>query len=321
MDLIYMNSRKEDIGVLKDHTFDLAYGKDENDFECKVALSDDNCKGGWYLYIENTEYGGIIDKIKVDTKANEIAYKGKTWQGILNSKVLEPDTGEDYLVVSGEANSVMGNLISRLGLSALFMASGDDSGVNIASYKMNRYIKGYDGIKKMLKTAGAKLNIVFKNGFVELSAKPVVDYSKDEQFDTDQIEFVVEKNYRPINHVICLGKGELSEREVIHLYADKNGNVGTIQSLFGMDEVTEIYENTNAESTDDLVQGGIEIIQKSFNSDNVNFDFEANKETYDIGDIVGAKEKKTGVEASSEITKKIVAIKNNKTTISYEVGE
>ena len=286
-----------------------------------MALSDDNCKGGWYLYIENTEYGGIIDKIKVDTKANEIAYKGKTWQGILNSKVLEPDTGEDYLVVSGEANSVMGNLISRLGLSALFMASGDDSGVNIASYKMNRYIKGYDGIKKMLKTAGAKLNIVFKNGFVELSAKPVVDYSKDEQFDTDQIEFVVEKNYRPINHVICLGKGELSEREVIHLYADKNGNVGTIQSLFGMDEVTEIYENTNAESTDDLVQGGIEIIQKSFNSDNVNFDFEANKETYDIGDIVGAKEKKTGVEASSEITKKIVAIKNNKTTISYEVGE
>lgn len=321
MDLIYMNDLKEDIGVLKDHTFDLAYGKNENDFECKVALNDDNCKGGWYLYIENTEYGGIIEKIKVDTKANEITYKGKTWQGILNTKVLEPDAGENYLVVSGEANSVIGNLISRMGLSALFRASSDGSGVNIASYKMNRYIKGYDGIKKMLKTAGAKLNIVFKNGFVELSAKPIVDYSKDEQFDTDQIEFVVEKNYRPINHVICLGKGELVEREVIHLYADKNGNIGTIQSLFGMDEVTEIYENTNAESTDDLVQGGIEIIQKSFNSDNVNFDFEANKETYDIGDIVGAKEKMTGVEASSEITKKIVTIKNNKTTISYEVGE
>ena len=311
----------EDVGVLKDHTFDLAYGEDENDFECKVVLNDDNCKGGGYLYIENTEYGGIIEKIKVDTKANEITYKGKTWQGILNTKVLEPDAGEDYLVVSGEANSVIGNLISRMGLSALFKASSSDSGLNIASYKMNRYIKGYDGIKKMLKNAGAKLNIVFKNGFVELSAKPIVDYSKDEQFDTDQIEFVVEKNYRHINHVICLGKGELAEREVIHLYADENGNIGTIQSLFGMDEVMEIYENTNAESTDELIEGGIEIIQKSFNSDRVNFDFDANEETYDIGDIVGAKEKKTGVEASSEITKKIVAIKNNKTTISYEVGE
>lgn len=321
MDLIYMNDLMEDVGVLKDHTFDLAYGEDENDFECKVVLNDDNCKGGGYLYIENTEYGGIIEKIKVDTKANEITYKGKTWQGILNTKVLEPDAGEDYLVVSGEANSVIGNLISRMGLSALFKASSSDSGLNIASYKMNRYIKGYDGIKKMLKNAGAKLNIVFKNGFVELSAKPIVDYSKDEQFDTDQIEFVVEKNYRHINHVICLGKGELAEREVIHLYADENGNIGTIQSLFGMDEVMEIYENTNAESTDELIEGGIEIIQKSFNSDRVNFDFDANEETYDIGDIVGAKEKKTGVEASSEITKKIVAIKNNKTTISYEVGE
>lgn len=321
MDLIYMNDLKEDVGVLKDYTFDLALGKDENDFECKVVLADDNCKGGWFLYIEGTEYGGIIDKIKVDTNAKEITYKGKTWQGILNSKVIEPDAGEDYLIVSGDANVVLGTLIARMGLSALFKASNSASGLNVSSYKMNRYIKGYDGIRKMLKTAGAKLNIVFKNGFVELSAKPIIDYSKDEQFDTDQIDFVVEKNYRPINHVICLGKGELSEREVIHVYADQSGNIGTTQSLFGMDEVTEVYDYPNAESTEELLEGGIKIIQESFHSSSVDFNFDSNEETYDIGDIVGAKENKTGVEASAEITKKIVTIKRNKTTISYEVGE
>ena len=32
MDLIYANNQMEDIGVLLDYEFDLAFGSDENDF-------------------------------------------------------------------------------------------------------------------------------------------------------------------------------------------------------------------------------------------------------------------------------------------------
>ena len=82
-----------------------------------------------------------------------------------------------------------------------------------------------------------------------------------------------------------------------------------------------VYDNANVESSDELRQGGIDLIQESWNSNEIKFDFNSEAETYDVGDIVGAKEMVTGIEVNTEITKKIVTINNNTTTISYEVGE
>lgn len=320
MDLIYMNSNKEDLGVMKDYLIDLAFGLTENDFECSVPISRHCCEAGYYLYFEGTEYGGIIDSLRVDESNNEVIYMGRTWHGILNSKVIEPDANMDYLTVTGDANTVLNTLVNRMGLSNLFKVPSNSSGINI-NYKMNRYIEGYTGICKMLKAHNAKLSIVFSNGYIELSAVRLVDYSQDEQFDTDQFDFTIQKNSNHINHVICLGKGELADREVIHVYADALGNISTTQSLTGLKEITAIYDNSNAESSEELKQGGIEIIETSWNSDLVDFSFNANDRVFDIGDIIGAKEWITGIEVTAEITKKIVTIKDAITTISYEVGD
>ena len=321
MDLIYANANREDVGVLKDYSLDLAYGVDENDFECKVSTDNHKCEASYFLYIEGTEYGGIVDSVKVDTEYEEITYSGRTWHGIMESKIIEPDAGEGYLVVAGEGNAVLASLIERMGLSELFRVSEADSGVNVKSYKMNRYIGGYTGIRKMLKASGAKLNVAFKEGMVELSTVPSVDYSKDEQFDTDQIGFVITKRSHPINHVICLGKGELAEREVVHIYADESGNIVNSQVFFGLSEVATVYDYANAESTEELVEGGSEIILASWNADEVSADFDSEDAVYDVGDIVGAKERITGVEVAVDITKKIVTINGESTNIRYEVGE
>lgn len=314
-----MNTDKEDVGVMKDYELDLAFGSDENNLVCQIVRENHCCNEGFYLYIEGTEYGGIVDLIGSDSKNDVVAYYGRTWHGILESKVIEPDVGADYFVVSGDANKALGTILSRLGLNDLFVASSENSGITISGCKL-RYVTGYQGIKKMLKDAGAKLITVFKNGMVELSAVPLVDYSKDEQFDTDQIDFSVKKNYHPINHVICLGKGELSEREVIHVYADSKGNISNTQTLTGIEEVATIYDNANAESSEELEQGGVKKILDSYNSDEIKYDFNSNAESYDIGDIVGAIDTATGVEINAEITKKIVTINNNSTKISYKVG-
>ena len=321
MDLIFMNQDKEDLGVLKDYSLDLAFGADENDFECKIPIQNHCCDESFFLYMEGTEYGGIIDGVKIDTKKGEVAYLGRTWHGILEAKILEPDAGEDYLVLSGEGNEVLSSLIARMGLEGLFRASEDNSGITIRNYKMNRYIAGFSGIRKMLKASGAKLHIAFTEGMVELSAVPLVDYTQDEQFDTDQMDFVIQKNFHPVNHVVCLGKGELAEREVVHIYADENGNISEEQVFFGLDEITEVYDYSSVESTEELRQGGIEIIKASWNSNTVSFDFDAEAFVYDIGDIVGAREFVTGTEVAADITKKIVTIKSEIITIQYGVGE
>ena len=273
MDLIYADDTRKDIGVLQAYELDMAYGADENDFRCSVDRNDHCCSDGYYIYVEGEEYGGIVDSIRVNTESDQIQYKGRTWHGILERKVICPDLGNDYLILHGEANTVLQEIIDRIGLSSLFIASSEDSDIQIVSYQMDRYCYAYSGIRKMLKAFFAKLKLSWTNGMIVMSAVPVDDYSQDEEFDTSQVDFTLQKNFRPVNHMVCLGQGDLKERAVIHLFTDENGGVQTYlrpgvtdplqdsdyitdiskQVLFDENEVVEAYDVPNAEITKNYI--------------------------------------------------------------------
>lgn len=321
MDLIYTNASREDIGVLLDYELDMAFGADENNFECRVQASSHCCEEGFMLYVEGTEYGGVVDGIESISATQEVVYSGRTWHGILNSKVIEPDNGEAYLVLTGEANVVIGSLLTKMGLSGLFDASSVASGIRINGYRMQRYVTGYDGLMKMLASVGAKLQMSFLDGKVVLAAVEKHDYTQDEEFDSDQVDFTVKKKFNTVNHLVCLGSGELENRTVIHLYADKGGNISQIQTQFEMDEYSAVLNYPNAESEEDLLQSGTERLKKLWEPDEMSVDFDATDNTYDVGDIVGAFDNVTQISVAAEIAKKIVTIKNGQITISYKVGE
>lgn len=320
MDLIYTDENREDLGILFDYSFDLAFGSSENDFELKTSTSNHILKQGYYIYIEGTEYGGVVDNIKVKTASKELIYTGRTYHGLLESKIIEPDANANYLNVSGEANAVLGQLIERLALKDLFKASTDISDFTISNYQFNRYVAGYTGIKQMLNSVGAKLHIAFENGYVVLSALPIVDYSKDDEFDTDQIKFDIEKYYNPTNHLICLGKGDLADRQIIHLYADAKGNISKTQTQFGLNERTEVYDYSSVESLEELESSGIEKFKELQNDGKVQMQLDTAQE-YDIDDIVGAREFVTGITMSKPIVKKIVTINKGIIKIENKVGE
>lgn len=320
MDLIYMNGSMEDIGVLQNYEFDLAFGADENSFACHIQAADHCCKTGYYLYIEGTEYGGIIDSITSDTDTGEVIYSGRTWHGILNSKIICPDTGKDYLVLSGEPHMVLRSLLQRLALTGLFSVSTVSTGLTIGSYQMPRYIAGYDGIKKLLATVGCKLLFNFAGGHVVLTAWPKADYT-DTELDSDITSFRVQHTVRAVNHLICLGKGELSNRMVVHLYSDPAGNISQTQSLFGLDEYTAVYDYPNVESASDLMAGGRDRLKELGPGDSMSIDLTADEDIYDIGDLIGAVDNVTGITATAEIKKKVITIQNGQVTISYEVGD
>lgn len=90
MELIYANHKREDMGILKNPDLDLAFGGDENNFECTVGIKDHCCEDGFYIYAEGTEYGGIVDAIKIDSADDTVTYSGRTWHGMLSSKMIEP---------------------------------------------------------------------------------------------------------------------------------------------------------------------------------------------------------------------------------------
>ena len=321
MDLVYMNVEKEDIGILSDYTLDLAFGSDENDFECVVDIDSHVCNEGYYLYFENSEYGGIVDEIAVNTKLENVTYSGRTWHGILDGKILSPDVGQDYLYLSGEANDVLKELVLRMGVDDLFSVSKENSGITMLNYKMDRYITGYQGIRKMLKSCGGKLTMSFQEGMIVLSAKPIGNYAENEQFDADQVDFDISKKYVKLNHVIGLGKGELKDRLVVHVYADQQGDISDTQYFVGVEEYAQTYDSPSTESADDLKEACAKKIRTSWDVDKIEFSFESDLESFDIGDVLSAKERVTGISVTSDITKKIVTISNSETKISYKIGE
>lgn len=271
MDLIYADENRIDHGVMDAYELDMAYGSDENNFTCTIDRESHCCTEGFFLYVEGEEYGGIVDKVKVNTEKDEITYSGRTWHGILEKKIICPEDGQDYAVFDGEANKVLQTIIDRIDLGDLFEASTEDTGIQIQAFQMDRYIDAYTGICKMLKDADAKLNIIWKNKKVVLSAQLRQDYSQDEEFNTAQVDFTIEKNYRPVNHIICLGQGDLKNRAVIHLFCDENGGIqpyatkdiplqdsdyilGTSRKVMdGEDEVVEILDYPNAEITENYI--------------------------------------------------------------------
>ena len=60
MDLIYTDENNNDLGVIKNYKLDLAYGKDENDFELEIDLQE-HCAGiNSRIYIQTSDNGRVI---------------------------------------------------------------------------------------------------------------------------------------------------------------------------------------------------------------------------------------------------------------------
>ena len=236
MDLIYMNSNFVDIGILQNYSLDLAYGRDENDFVLEMPLDSPRCEAGDYIYMDGTEYGGIIDTIGADTNAGKLIYKGRSWFGILNSKVLTPFSYsrtvdgkkvvryDSYLNVYGDANEILDTILIRIGLTRVFSASTEESGIEINNYNF-RFEKAFDGIFEMLSEYNARLNILCQGGKPILSVVPIMNYSTSEGFESDIVHMKVEQTFHLVNHLICLGSGELQNRHIINLYTDENGGI------------------------------------------------------------------------------------------------
>lgn len=320
MDLIFTNAKRVDQGVLHAYTLDLSFGAEENDFELTLGANEPVLEFSAFAYIEGTEYGGIVDGMKSSTNGETITYTGRTWHGIMDAKVLEPNAGDDYLIVSGDAHSVLSNLITRVGLGSLFKVVEGASGINITNHQFARYCPFYGGVRGMLAEYGAKLKIEWKDRAVYLSAVPIVDYT-EAPVDGDLATLTVEQYANKVNHLVCLGKGELADREVIHLYVDQFGRIGNVQYYTGLDEIMTVYDNTAAESSEALRKEAIDHLTELVSVDVAEVNVpEADGLTYDIGDTLGAADMRSGVRVAATVTQKIVKINNGVVSTEYQTG-
>lgn len=317
-ELIVTDASHVDQASLEDFTLDAAWGADENDFELTVDRLID---AGSYVYFDGGECGGVVDSLKDSLKdgRSTLTYGGRTWHGILANKILSPDSGKDYLTVSGSASSVIGSLISRVGLDSVFDAVVPPDGSDdptIKQYQFDRYTDCYTGLRKMCAANGLKLRLAYASGRVNIWAEPVAHYG--DSIDSDLIDFDATRTWRKPNHLIGLGKGDLAARVVVHWYADAKGTVSQTQSLRGVDEITQVYDYSSAE-TAELNNKTKEKLQdlQSEGDVKVTVRDDANV-VFDVGDTVASRDNLTGITVNATISKKIVKVSGGVMSVDYE---
>lgn len=319
VDLIITDSKHVDVRSAVDYTLDCAWGKEENDFELVVSGAS-TIDAGAYIYIDGSECGGVVDAMEDQLTAgvSTLTYSGRTWHGVLANKILEPDRGRDYLTVSGTTSTVIGSLISRVGLDGVFDAvdSSTAGAQTIKSYRFDRYTDCYTGLRKMCEASGLKLRLAYASGRVNIWAEPVAHYG--DAIDSDLIDFDATRTWRKPNHLIGLGKGDLAARVVVHWYADAKGNVSQSQSLKGVDEIAQVYDYSNAE-TAELNQKTREKLQELQSEGDVKVTVRDDANVvFDVGDTVTARDNLTGITVNASITKKIVKVSGGVLSVDYE---
>lgn len=318
MDLILSTASGVEECVL-DYDFDMDIGE-TNDFQINLNYGtwDERIQIGKKIYIPGTEYGGIIKYIQSATNTGDITLKGFTWRGYLAHRIISPPAGSDYRIVSGELNSVISSLVSIPGFRVETKSTG-----RTVNYQFKRYVDTAAGLEAMCESVGYRLDLKYvqtdTSGYVLVQALPVgnyggtIEYSQDALIDFDSVN-----DQMGVNHLVCLGKGELKDRIVAHLYADRSGNISQTQTITGIDEVVQVYDNSGAE-LETLIESGTtklkELVSKQSFTPSIN---DSETELY-LGDIVSGVDYITGNAVTKPITDKIINRTMGELSINYQI--
>ena len=273
------------------------------------------------IYIPGTEYGGLFRELDTRTEDGTISPGGLTWRGMMQKKIISPAAGADYATDSGELNAIVKARVEAA-LPGMFVGSTESTGVSVTSFQYDRYCTLEEGLTKLLKSKNYKLNIEYDQTLkkVVVSAVPIVDYSADIEFSSDlQLNYTMHMQGDGVNHLICLGKGELKNRTVYHWYVNQNGVIVTTQYYTGIDEIVEVYDSPGAEY-DDLVSGGKQRLEELMNKNRFEIAVDPGIEIA-IGDIVGGRDYLSGMTMTAPITGKVIKWNRGFVTIQYKLED
>ena len=147
----------------------------------------------------------------------------------------------------------------------------------------------------------------------------MTDYSDQvELSQNNRLQFTFEETKNGVNHLICLGKGELKDRVVLHLYIQKDGTVGTTKYYTGLQEVVDVYDFSSAES-EELTEKGTEKLLELANQKQFAMDITKTDINMQVGDIIGGRDYITGMSIKKPIINKIYTLQNGRAGIEYRL--
>ena len=295
-----------------------------NDFKMEISVDSWERERFEYkdmVFIPGTEFGGVVYSIQSCQKSRKINVKGRTWRGLLQKKIVKPPQESEYLILNGELNAVIREMIGvRFG--SLFDVPEMDTGVLVKAWRVDRYVTLLEALEKLVKNHGCKLRIssIEKDGEspfrISVAAEKTKDYSNEIEYSGKHYaDLEVEEYKGGVNHLICVGEGQNTERIVLDLYVRKNGIIGERQEYFDAEEIEELYQYSSA-NLEELEKGGIKRLTEIMNCKQVKAT--VRDVDIEIGDIVAGYDKVTNTNVIVPIVGKVLKMKNGTIKIEHK---
>ena len=272
-------------------------------------------EAAWRVYADGTEMGGRVEgfELKTGRTSSEMHWTGSTWSGVLAKRLLWPDSGQDYLTLSGDANAVLRSAVSRLGLGSFFSVPDGDAGVSV-SYRCSRDVPdAWTNLRLAMRSAGLRLDAKWVDGACRLQATKVTDWRG--RVDSDLVDFDLTSDLLVTNHLKAAGKGELASRQVVDVYADNKGNVGTSKAMAGVFELEEYYDANNSEG-DDLRDQAVSRLRDMQTEGSVKVTV-GEGVSFGLGDVVEARHYSPNVTVNVEISSRVTTATGAGVAVTY----
>lgn len=328
--LIHADSNRAEVGMITDfrqfdaqihHNCELA----DNTYSLEMAVGawqKEKIMRGDYIYIDGTEFGGIVSSVTKNTTNDTVTIKGPLWRALLAMRIIFPPEGTAYKVYSGiEANAMIADVIGTDYVS-LFTVSDIDTETSI--YHSFRYQTKLAGLSKALNKVGFTLSCIYDATIqrVRVQARRIVDYSDYSDISSDlgiglSVGVGRVDDY---NHIIGLGSGELENRMVRELWM-QDGEIYRVRpAAISESKLRSLtFDYPNAESENELYSSMSDALLEyaAMSSASVDLtDFQLNLQ---LDDIITTIDRDLGITAKKSISQRVLTINRQGTVYRTEV--
>lgn len=155
--------------------------------------------------------------------------------------------------------------------------------------------------------------------FSKQQQRLIVDHSEQIEISKDgNVKLNILDYQNGVNHLICYGQGEGTSRQRVDLYAWPDGSIRKTQYYTGIDLIEQYYENTSVDTVQELEEEAREKFTDLINYKQLKIS--VSDMDLELGDLVGGRERITGIYMKAPVVRKIVSITGKgRVSIEYKL--
>lgn len=315
---------------------------DDNDWEAEIYAEDFSKYGiavGHYLFFDNSGWGGLVETIQHISSTGIMKLSGVTWRGLLIRKVVLPPSGSTHKVYTNQTvSAIMTSLVSDFG--GMFAVGQTSNSRTVITEQKYRYATVFDALTALLTgdegdeedtpdERGMRLGVTYDSDThkVILTPETVTDHSEEIEFSGDyDMKYTATTAVARYNHIIALGSGTGTNRLVKHVWLLPNGKTTTKRALAaaagitsGFKEKAMVYDYSSCDDSKELINAARKKLKEHGAQNAITIDFDPPDTDLPLGDIVGLRDRVTGLSDARTITRKILRVTADGVALQYSV--